>query len=342
MAIDFRSQLFAIQEVSQIGSARRAAAQMAQELEFDETAMGRVGILINESASNVLKHAHRGEILLRGMVSAHSATLEIVVIDSGGGITDLPKALSDGFSTAGTRGTGLGALQRLADVFEIYSERGRGTVILMQVVGRGHRKNIAGATKSLICGGVAVPLQSETISGDSWAHCESATGLRLILADGLGHGPHAAAAARAAIETFWENSDRPLTELLQSIHGACRSTRGAAVSICEIDRIQRTVRFAGVGNVAGQFCPTRGEQNGKHFVSSNGTLGVQAKRVVQFEYPWKDDDLIVLYSDGIKSQWNLEGYLGLRSKHPSLIAAILYRDFRRGNDDTTVVVAGER
>jgi hypothetical protein len=59
--------------------------------------------------------------------------------------------------------------------------------------------------------------------------------------------------------------------------------------------------------------------------------------VQELEYEWRQDALLVMHSDGLQSRWSLEPYPGLRLRHPSVIAAVLYRDFRRGHDDTAVV-----
>jgi hypothetical protein len=49
-----------------------------------------------------------------------------------------------------------------------------------------------------------------------------------------------------------------------------------------------------------------------------------------------------MHSDGLATHWNLDQYPGLSGRHPSLIAGVLYRDFTRGRDDVTVVVAKKR
>jgi hypothetical protein len=51
---------------------------------------------------------------------------------------------------------------------------------------------------------------------------------------------------------------------------------------------------------------------------------------------------MVMFSDGLASHWSLDDYPGLRQRHPTLIAAVLYRDFSRRRDDVTVVVARQR
>jgi hypothetical protein len=72
-------------------------------------------------------------------------------------------------------------------------------------------------------------------------------------------------------------------------------------------------------------------------VSHNGTVGHQMRRVQEFVYPWPAEALVILHSDGLATQWRL--LPGLAARDPALIAAILYRDFRRGRDDVTVLVA---
>jgi hypothetical protein len=47
--------------------------------------------------------------------------------------------------------------------------------------------------------------------------------------------------------------------------------------------------------------------------------------------------MLVMHSDGLQSRWSLDRYPGLTSHHPALTAAVLYRDFRRERDDTSVV-----
>ncbi|SAK57010.1 hypothetical protein AWB76_02388 [Caballeronia temeraria] len=49
-----------------------------------------------------------------------------------------------------------------------------------------------------------------------------------------------------------------------------------------------------------------------------------------------------MHSDGLNTRWELSRYPGLSMRHPSLIAAVLYRDHARGDDDVTVLVARER
>src|SRR5690349_1329409 len=111
--------VFPIEDRSQIGNARRAAADMAALLEFDETQAGRVGLAINESGTNIRKQAGRGKLLLRAIECEGIGGIEVIALDKGPGIADVSASLRDGHSTSGTLGGGLGALSRLAYDFQV-------------------------------------------------------------------------------------------------------------------------------------------------------------------------------------------------------------------------------
>jgi hypothetical protein len=76
-------------------------------------------------------------------------------------------------------------------------------------------------------------------------------------------------------------------------------------------------------------------------VSHHGTLGHDVRKIQEFSYPWPRGAVLVMHSDGLTSKWGFEAYPGLIQRDPALVAAVLYRDFQRGNDDTTVVVVRE-
>ncbi|HKO59105.1 MAG TPA: serine/threonine protein kinase, partial [Thermoanaerobaculia bacterium] len=56
-------------------------------------------------------------------------------------------------------------------------------------------------------------------------------------------------------------------------------------------------------------------------------------------YPWSPSSILIMHSDGIGTSWTLDSYPGLTQRAPEIIAAVLFRDFCRGTDDATVVVA---
>lgn len=325
-----------VTEASQVGEARRVTLALARRLNFDESDCGRVALVVTEAANNLVKHANGGELLIHTLEQGAGSGLEILALDKGPGMADLNRCLRDGFSTAGTPGTGLGAIVRLADGFDIYTNPQSGTAVMARLWSQPRSSDRSADTLEL--GVVHLPKPSEEVCGDAWAVEQRPGQSRVLVADGLGHGPVAAEAAREAVRIFRENSQFDLVEIVQRIHDALRSTRGAALAVAEVDLNTREVRFAGVGNIAGTIFAGGASRS---MVSQNGTVGHQVRKIQEFVYPFPQEALLVLHSDGLATHWRLENYPGLAARHPSLIAGVLYRDFKRGRDDVTVVVARE-
>jgi len=320
-------------EESQIGAARRRAASLADALGLDETERGRVGVIVTEAATNLVRHARDGLLVLQP-VRGPRAGLEVISIDRGPGMRDPAQCLQDGYSTGGTRGNGLGAIKRMSSEFDLDSKLGAGTILVARVW-RDHDAT-GHAAAEVMFGGICTPIAGEEHVGDSWSLARSSDGFTIMVADGLGHGVDAEKASRQAIETFLAGSGESPTRIMENAHSALRGTRGAAVAVARVERGGQEVRYAGVGNIAASVIADGAT---RHMVSHPGIVGHQMSRVQEFRYPWSDRSLLVLASDGIRTQWRLDEYPGINRRHPTLIAAAIWRDFSRGRDDATVVVA---
>jgi stage II sporulation SpoE-like protein len=239
----------------------------------------------------------------------------------------------DGYSTAGTAGTGLGAMRRMASLFEVSSQPGRGTVVLARV---GPRRGAIADSADIVAEGLAVAKTGETACGDAWAEEPRSGGTALIVVDGLGHGLGAAQAAREAVATFHALRGKPPIIRLEAIHAALRSTRGAAVAVVDIDVIEGLASFVGLGNISASI---HHQGTTRHLISHNGTAGHVASRIRDAQYPWPDDAVLIVHSDGVATIRDTEAYVPLLRRDPSLLAGVLYRDLARGHDDATVVVA---
>jgi anti-sigma regulatory factor (Ser/Thr protein kinase) len=306
---------FVISERSQASEARRIAAQFAVQLGFDEERTGKVAIVATEAANNLVKHSQGGEIVLH----ASGSQLEVVCLDRGPGM-NVEACLEDGYSTTGTSGTGLGAMKRLSDGFDAYSTP-QGTVILATF---GQRESRYGA--------VRVPKTGERVCGDAWSFLERDGSTWIIMADGLGHGEFAANASEQAVKIFEKSRMDTVTAIMEEVHAGLRATRGAAVAIIQVQG--RTVTYCGLGNIAGVIYS--GTAN-VHMVSHSGTAGVEARKIAPFTYTWTPGAILILHSDGLQSQWGFERYPGLTRHDPAILSAVLYRDYNRGRDDTTVM-----
>lgn len=326
-------ELVVVGEASQAGQARRLAQDMAAQVGLDEVAAGNAAIVASEMATNLVKHARDGQLVVASVRRADGPELQLLALDRGPGIANLAGALRDGTSTAGSPGTGLGAIGRLAADFDVHSLPG-GTALYAALRARA---TSAGSERFRV-GALSLPYPGERECGDGVAIVGHGARLALLVVDGLGHGSGAATASRAAIAAFKEHAAAAPREQMTRIHEALRGTRGAAAAIAELDAERRLVRFTGIGNVAGTLV---GDAGTRSTVSHHGTLGHEVRRIDQFQYPWPPGALVVLHSDGIGTRWTLDAYPGLARRHPMLAAGTLYRDFVRGRDDATVVVVGE-
>jgi serine/threonine-protein kinase RsbT len=127
--------------------ARRAARHLAQSVGFDAAGAESVALAATELATNLVRYARGGEIVLsvvtRPVPVSHVMSrtpgrgasppaggdaepeiqrgMQVESRDAGPGMGDVAQALRDGFSTGGGLGGGLGAVRRLMDEFEITS-----------------------------------------------------------------------------------------------------------------------------------------------------------------------------------------------------------------------------
>ena len=321
-----------IHEESQSGEARRAVLQLAERVGLNDEDAGRAGIVVTEAGRNLSKHAHGGQIVLRGINTGPGA-IEVLAIDKGPGILSVTDAFRDGYSTAGTPGTGLGAIRRISDCFDLFTQPDHGTVLFSRICARGAASRVPVDT-AVIC----VPLQGEVACGDNWSLKHLGRKMTFMIADGLGHGFVAAEAADEAVRVFSETTSRQPPEIIQDMHNALRATRGAAVGIAEMNFDASEVKYTAVGNVSAAVVTA---SSLKQMIYSNGTVGAEMRKTPrEFSYPFPSGATLIMHSDGLAT-WNLERYPGLLAKSPAVIAGVLYRDFRRVRDDVTVIVARE-
>jgi anti-sigma regulatory factor (Ser/Thr protein kinase) len=326
--------LISVSDQSGVGESRRQINSLAEEAGFDEPTRGKAAIIATELATNLVRYAQRGEMLLRWVAGHGKKWIEVLAIDRGPGMRDVERCLEDGFSSGGTSGTGLGAVRRLATEFDLYSAPATGTVVLARL----HEKPPGlGPASPFRWGVINRPAPHETECGDVWRIAERPGELAITIADGLGHGPLAAAAAQEGASAFDADPFASPSSILQTSDRRMRGTRGAAMAAARFTAVGGLLKYAGVGNIAARLGGCNGEP-GRGLVSHNGTVGVQIHKIQEFDYTCPPQGLFVMHSDGLQSRWTLEPYPGLMFRHPAVIAGVLYRDFTRAHDDLTVAV----
>jgi len=322
------TRTYPVDDASRVAEIRRAASAIAQAEELSDGLAANVALVATEVCTNLLKYAQNAEVFLSTLSDRSQPGVEILAVDRGPGMTDVARCLADGYSSAKTSGTGLGAIARLSQEFDIYSQQKRGTILVARIQRPTPSRTSVGA--------VSKPITGEDVCGDAWDVREGEDGMTLMVADGLGHGTLAARASAGAIAAFRNSGESSPIAILQKVHGSLRATRGAAVAVARVDRADSIVTYAGLGNIAGLVV---GAGKPLMMISHNGTAGYHSPRLQEFSYSLPPDALIVMHSDGLHNGWNLDEYPGIRRRHPSIIAGVLYRDASRNRDDACIVVA---
>lgn len=314
---------------------KRDVRLMASRLRFNEKRMGELDIVLAELISNLVKYAIDGELLVKATPDPDNASLELISIDSGPGMLDANQMLVDGVSTGGSLGQGLGAIKRLSSEFHMYSQPGRGTVVLVRLYE--NQKEVAKDPPRADVRCICVPKNGETACGDAGYFKLTDSSLIVFLGDGLGHGILAQCAVEQAVRVL--SQDRSLSPgvLIKTIHEASAHTRGLVGTCAVFDFIDRKWRFCGVGNILTRLSGSMGV---KGYMPQNGIIGHNIPtKLVDQEMPYERNQWLVLTSDGLHTQWNPARYPGIKHYDPSILAAIIYKEYARHTDDMSVVVS---
>lgn len=321
------------EEPSAAAGVRRRAAALAERLGFAGGHLERVRLAATEAATNLVRHARRGEMLIRVVRGGGTATLELVALDHGPGIADVPVSLLDGYSTRGTLGVGLGSIERLADQCGLYSLPRVGTVLYARFRSPGSPAGPGAAAPPFA--GLTVPIEGEEECGDAYTVRLLDGTVYALLCDGLGHGPLAARAAAEAVRAAHETAlPASPAEVLAHVRRRMAATRGGAVAVAAVEPAAERVRFAGIGNVAGWIV---GPERRQGMISVPGIAGAGTGRIREHAYALPRGAAVVLHSDGLTGRWSLADRPGLLARDPLLIAATLLRDAGIRHDDRSVL-----
>lgn len=328
-----------IDDPSALTLARGLAADLATAQELEDAAAARLALVVSELGSNLLHHTPEGgSLLLRPLTARDGDTpgVECLALDHGPGIADVGRAIAGpshppGTVPAGGLGYGLGAVRRLADLFDIHTQPDVGTAILARIAAGGTGNPAGNPPPPAFRGAMMLAMGGGDWCGDGWL----VRGDGLVLAvDGLGHGEAAAVAARQAeaVAAAAPPGADP-GAVLASLHGALRTTRGAVAMVLRLEA--ERIGYAGVGNIAAGLIQ-RGSVtalNGRW-----GVVGYNAAPPPTAWIPWQAGNHVILHSDGCSRLPGLFTERRLLHTHPALAAAVLMRDGCGRVDDQMVMV----
>lgn len=112
--------------------ARQHGRELAARIGFSGSDLTVIATAISEIVRNIVAYAKYGELHLSAVKDGSRRGILIVARDRGPGITDVARAMTDGFSTGGSLGLGLPGARRLMDEFDIVSAVGQGTTVSMK------------------------------------------------------------------------------------------------------------------------------------------------------------------------------------------------------------------
>jgi anti-sigma regulatory factor (Ser/Thr protein kinase) len=326
---------YEIEDKSFVAFVKREIHNAATQQFFSQSRVGIIDIVVAELTSNVIKHAGRGELLYRFSTENDVKLVEIICVDNGPGIKDVTHAMKDGVSTTKTLGQGLGALGRLSDFFQVYSIVGWGTVCYCKIYGSS--TSPASDLTSLRFKALNVSKPGQTVSGDGFQTLTTSNYTKIFMGDGLGHGKEAHDAVQLAITNFKVCLENDPVEILKFIHGPVKKTRGLVATVVTVDHNLKCWKICGIGNIATRLY--EGLVN-KNYISYNGIVGLNIPSTLKnHEADFGKHQCLIMTSDGIKNRWELSQFPSILRYDLMMLAAVIYKDSARKNDDMSILIA---
>jgi anti-sigma regulatory factor (Ser/Thr protein kinase) len=318
-------------EALDCASVQLTARQLASTIGFAPDVCEEVALAAVELASNIVKHAGRGILTFCPLDRGGLKGIEVDAADQGPGIQDIERSFTDGFSTKGSLGYGLGTVNRLMDEVDVRSMPGSGTHVVCRRWVRGVERE---STMRMWDVGVATRSRHYAPqNGDAFIVRERNGELLVALIDGLGHGEPAETAAMAAQQYVRSHIDMPLADLFQGVSRACRGTRGVVMALARFSAGR--ISFASVGNVEARVL---GGAERSPFVVNRGIVGANDVHVTAHDYLWDPKWILILHTDGLLTRWQWEDFPGLPLDPAQVIARRLLHDLAFGDDDATALV----
>lgn len=330
-----RLKTLSVQRSSDVHQSALTAKAVATEIGFDVTAGDEIALATIELASNLVRHANGGTIILSLILEGDRRGLLLESQDQGPGITNIPDALTDGFSTIKSLGCGLGTVNRLMDNCQIASRPGpeTGTYVSCQ---RWLRKSTQPLSPCPLGFGAATRMRlGSRVNGDSFILNKWHSGALAGVIDGLGHDEPARLAAETARQYVERHYDRPMAELFLGVHRACRSTRGVVMALARFEWPPVKLTFAGIGNIEARAVGN----HSVNFISRRGVVGAgNDPNPLVTEIAWPAGNTLVLHSDGISTRWQWGDIASLDQGPVALVAQAFLRRLAKEDDDATVVI----
>lgn len=185
-------------------------------------------------------------------------------------------------------------------------------------------------------GVVCRPAKNLEVSGDTYLLLDWDNQTLVAVIDGLGHGTDAYRASKKAREYVKDHASEDVEEIIRGCDRHIRKTRGVSMSLVRIDRKTNQFSCSGVGNVETRILNKRP----RHPLSMAGIVGCNLRKVRKFEYAFEPASVVLMYSDGVSSRFDLSKYPYLR-RDPQRAAERIVEEWGKDRDDATILIAVE-
>ena len=315
--------------------ARRKAEIFSETIGFSSSIVNEIALVVTELSTNLIKHAGGGQIIMRRVQRDDVGGIKVEAIDRGPGIIDVERAIVDGFSTAESLGYGLGTINRLMDSLDIISpvdDRGGAHISCIRWI-RENRN--AQTTCPLDAGGASRAHPHMEVNGDAFLIKKWGEFLLVSIIDGLGHGQFAHKASVSALNYIEKHYDQPLSDIFRGVGRTCRSTRGVVMTLARFDWKRGVVSIGSIGNVEIRVF---GKKDIPAIVAKRGIIGTASPTPLIREYPWAERNIMVMYSDGIRTHWSWDDFSRHHGEPATVLARMMLSRLARENDDATLIV----
>ncbi len=311
-----------------------AVRKSAHAIGFSEKQIEELVIVAKELATNIIKHAKSGKMILSELSEKSKQGVCLETLDSGPGIADIEFSIADGVSTTGSLGVGLGTVNRIMDELEISSQIGNqsGTRVFALKWKRG---NDTAESCPLDIGVASRPHPRMAVNGDAYYIKKYGSKVLLSVIDGIGHGQFAHRASSKARRYLESHYEQPLELLFRGVNRECRATRGVVMALVRIDWKLGTMQHASLGNIETRLL---GAEQSPRFMTKRGIIGQKLNIPHVTEHKWQENYILTLFSDGIQSHWNWNDFdTKINSSSDDLCRTII-RKLSRDNDDATILI----
>ena len=126
-----RHEQLSVNATEGVVAVRQAVRDFALDAQLSLVDQTKLITAASELARNMVVYGGGGTVVLEKIENDGRIGVRVTFEDHGPGIPDIPQAMRDGFTSGGGLGLGLGGAKRLVQDFELRSQVGLGTTVVI-------------------------------------------------------------------------------------------------------------------------------------------------------------------------------------------------------------------